>query len=142
MFAYRFDENSGALTENAPPFWQSKPGLGPRHIALTPDQRFAYVMNEMGSSLSALSFDSRAGVFNILKRIPALPANVDEPNTGAEVEVSPSGKFVYSSNRGHNSSPSSRSTNKKGTLTPVQDVPSKARRRAILRSIRRENSCW
>lgn len=123
VFAYRFDENSGGLTENAPSFWQSKAGLGPRHIALTPDQRFAYVMNEIGSSLSALSYDVRGGTFQHLETVSALPPDINEPNTGAEVVVSASGKFVYSSNRGHNSIAVFAIDAEKGTLTSVQDVP-------------------
>lgn len=127
IFAFRFDENSGALVANDPPFWQAKAGSGPRHLAFTPNGRFAYASNEMHSSLSALSYDARAGVFQHVDTVSTLPANYKDANTGAEVAVAASGKFVYASNRGHNSIAVLAINQDSGSLTLVQDVPAQGR---------------
>ncbi len=123
VFAYRFDEATGALLPNDPGFWQSSEGSGPRHVAFTPDGRFAYAINEMQSSLSALSYDARSGAFQHLETVSTLPADFKDRNTGAEVEVAASGNFVYASNRGRNSIAVFAIDPAKGTLASVQEVP-------------------
>ncbi len=123
IFVFHFDQNGGSLVANDPPSWQSTEGAGPRHLAFMLDGRFAFAINEMQSSLSVLSFNSRTGAFAHIQTVSTLPAGFKDANTGAEVEVAASGKFVYASNRGHNSIAVFAIDGEKGTLTNVQDVP-------------------
>ncbi len=97
---YSFDASAGTLTARTPT--ASPAGAGPRHIALHPDGKFAYVMNELTSNISMFSIASDGSLAS-LGAISTLPGGFNGANTGAEIEVHPSGKFVYSSNRGHNS---------------------------------------
>ncbi|MGC1686987.1 MAG: lactonase family protein [Candidatus Acidiferrales bacterium] len=122
VLVFRFDEITGSLVPNDPPFWQSTEGSGPRHVAFGPNASFAYAINEMQSSLSILSFAVRTGAFQHIQTVSTLPANFKDANTGAEVKVGPSGAFVYASNRGHNSIAVFAIDKKQGTLTLVQDV--------------------
>ena len=81
----------------------------------------------MQSSLSALSYDARTGVFQHVETVSTLPADYKEANTGAEVVVAASGKFVYASNRGHDSIAVFAVNQDTGSLTLVQDVPTQGR---------------
>lgn len=102
VLVYRFDADKGSLEPNDPPAAKVKPGSGPRHFAFHPSGRFAYVINEMASTITAFSYDAAKGVLTELQTISTLPEEV-KGNSTAEVQVHPSGKFVYGSNRGHNS---------------------------------------
>jgi 6-phosphogluconolactonase len=102
VFSYRFDAGQGKLTANDPPFAAIKGGSGPRHLAFRPDGRFAYVINELSSTLTVFAYDSQAGKLTETQTVSTLPGYYDGPNTAAEVAVHPSGKFLYASNRGNN----------------------------------------
>ena len=102
LMVYRFDPDKGSLVPNDPPSTSLPPGGGPRHFAFHPDGKHAYANNEMTSTVSALEYDAATGTFTELQTISTLP----EPTRGnstAETRVHPSGKFVYVSNRGHDS---------------------------------------
>ena len=103
LFIYRFDAAAGSLTPNDPPSFSIKPGSAPRHLAFSPDGKTAYVLNEITSTVTVLSYDSLKGAFQEEQTISTLPADFTGANTAAEVQVHPSGKFLYASNRGHNS---------------------------------------
>ena len=105
VLVYRLDEKNGALTPHAPAFATVPPGAGPRHLAFSPDGKFIYVVNEMGSTITAFAYDALRGALSELQTISTLPEDFAgrASNTCAEVEVHPSGKFVYASNRGHDS---------------------------------------
>jgi 6-phosphogluconolactonase len=122
LFVYKFDQSTGSLTANSPAFAQAPPGSGPRHLAFSPDQHFAYVVNELNSTISAYAYDQRAGTLHLLQTISTVPPGFTGPNTGAEVQVGPNGKFVYVSNRGHDSIGVFAVDSKNGMLSPVQDV--------------------
>ncbi len=94
---------AGQLTPRATPAFVAQPGAGPRHLAFHPNGRWAYLVNELTSSVSALAYDAAAGTFRELHTLPALPAGFTAPNTCADVHVAPNGRFVYVSNRGHDS---------------------------------------
>jgi 6-phosphogluconolactonase len=79
-----------------------KPGSGPRHIVFHPNGRYAYIINEMASTITACGYDPRTGTLREIKTYPLLAADFQGRNTAAEVVVHPSGKFVYGSNRGDN----------------------------------------
>jgi 6-phosphogluconolactonase len=103
LLVYHFDAAHGALSPNTPPFAQVKPGSGPRHFAFHPNGKFVYVINEMGSTVTALSYDSANGVLQEKQTISTLPQDFKGKNDTAEIEVHPNGKFLYGSNRGHDS---------------------------------------
>ena len=100
---YRFDPASGTLEPNDPPFAEVKPGGGPRHFAFRPDARFAYTNNEMTSTVTAFAYDPVAGSLEEIETVGTLPADYSGGNSTAEVLVHPSGRFLYVSNRGHDS---------------------------------------
>jgi 6-phosphogluconolactonase len=103
LMAYKFDPRRGMLEPNGVPWIKMKPGAGPRHVAFHPGGRFAYLINELDSTLAALSYDSSKGTFKLLQVVPTLPEGFSGESTCADVQVSSSGTFVYGSNRGHDS---------------------------------------
>lgn len=104
LLVYRFDVERGTLTPNDPPSTSLPPGAGPRHFAFHPDGRHAYVINEINQTLTALDYDAESGRLTPIHALSTLPEGlVVEGNSTAEVVVHPSGKFVYGSNRGHDS---------------------------------------
>jgi 6-phosphogluconolactonase len=102
VLVYKFDADKGTLTPNTPPSASVAPGSGPRHFAFQPNGRHAYVINEMKSTVTAFDYDAEKGVLKPIQTLSTLPRPV-KGNSTAEVQVHPSGKFVYGSNRGHNS---------------------------------------
>jgi 6-phosphogluconolactonase len=95
--------SSQPLTANDPPSVAIKPGSGPRHLAFHPDGRFVYLINEISSTMTALSYDAEHGKLEDFQTLSTLPDKFDGHSSCAEVQVHPSGKFVYGSNRGHDS---------------------------------------
>lgn len=102
VLVYRFDAGAGTLTPNEPPSYDGEPGAGPRHFAFHPNGRLAYLNNEMASSVTALKYNADKGVLSRIHTTSTLPAP-HRGNSTAETVVHPSGKFLYVSNRGHNS---------------------------------------
>lgn len=102
VLVYKFDPEAGKIAANDPPSVSMAPGSGPRHFAFHPNGKFAYVNNEMLSTLTAMSYDPEKGAFKVLNTLSTLPAP-HKGNSTAETVVHPNGKFVYTSNRGHNS---------------------------------------
>lgn len=102
LLVYKLDATDAKLTANDPAFVKSEPGAGPRHFNFHPSSKFAYANNEMTSSVTAYQFDNEKGVLTPLETYSTLPEPV-EGNSTAECLVHPNGKFVYVSNRGHNS---------------------------------------
>jgi 6-phosphogluconolactonase len=103
VLVYRFDAQQGKLTPNDPPAARVKPGSGPRHFAFHPAGRHAYVINEMSCTVTAFDYNADKGVLEPIQTIATLPRPVERGDSTAEVQVHPSGKFLYGSNRGHNS---------------------------------------
>jgi len=83
--------------------WNAKPGAGPRHVSFHPNGRWLYCNNELDNTLTSLKFDAKAGELTEMQTIGTLPSDFSESSTTAEVVVHPSGRFVYCSNRGHDS---------------------------------------
>lgn len=102
VLIYKFDPEKGTLTPNDPPFASLKGGAGPRHFAFHPSGKYAFVINELDSTLTAFSYDPKTGALTEVDTVSTLRAP-HKGNSTAEVVVHPSGKFVYGSNRGHNS---------------------------------------
>jgi 6-phosphogluconolactonase len=102
LLVYRFDSAKGSLVPNDPPSASVAPGAGPRHFAFHPDGRHAYVINEMHLTVTALDYDPERGTLKEIQTISTVPAGVNRRGLStAEVQVHPSGKFLYGSNRGH-----------------------------------------
>lgn len=126
LLVYKFDASSGKLQANDPPYAELDPGSGPRHFAFTPNGKFAYVLAEMKSTVTALSFDSSTGTFRKLQTVSSLPPDFKSPNDSAELVVSPSGQFVYASNRGSDTI-AVLSITRDGKLTPVEYAPTQGK---------------
>lgn len=120
LLVYKFDAAKGTLTPNDPPFAKLDPGAGPRHFALHPSGKFAYVISEMHSTITAMSADLKAETFHTLQTISALPKDFKGQNDDAEIHIHPNGKFLYASNRGHDSITVFAINPSKGTLTLVE----------------------
>jgi 6-phosphogluconolactonase len=103
IYQYKFDQNTGRLTPNVPPRVTLKEYLGPRHVCLHPTLDVLYSSDEQGSSTTAYAIDSSAGTLTPFQTITTLPQNFTARNTPSEVLITPSGKFLYVANRGHNS---------------------------------------
>jgi 6-phosphogluconolactonase len=102
VLVYKFDAEKGTLAPNDPPAGICPKGGGPRHFAFHPSGKFAYACEETSSAVTAFAYDAAKGALTELHTISTLPTKV-EGNSTAEVQVHRSGKFVYVSNRGHNS---------------------------------------
>ena len=104
---YRLDSENGTLappsTGNLPPYVESEPGAGPRHFAFHPNGRRAYAINELASTITTFDYDAADGTLTATQTIGTLPSDFAGANTTADIHVHPSGRFVYSSNRGHDS---------------------------------------
>jgi 6-phosphogluconolactonase len=103
LLIYKFDADKGSLTPNDPPFAKVAPGSGPRHFAFHPNGKFAYVISEMANTVTVFAYDAEKGALDPIQTISTLPDDFRGTSYTAEVQVHPSGKFVYGSNRGHNS---------------------------------------
>ena len=103
VLVFRVDPESGALEANDPAFAKVNPGGGPRHFAFHPSGKYGYVINEMQSTVTAFNWDAEAGTLTEIQTISTLPEDFTGRTSTAEIEVHPSGKFLYGSNRGHDS---------------------------------------
>jgi 6-phosphogluconolactonase len=119
IWRYRVDE--GKLAAGTPPFTAVKAGSGPRHLLFRPDGRFAYVVNELTSTIAVFAYADKSGALEEVQTISTVPPYYDGPNAPAEVGIHPSGKFLYVSNRGHNSVVLFTVDAEKGTLTYVEE---------------------
>jgi 6-phosphogluconolactonase len=99
---YPFDVTGGKF--GTPHSVKVAPGSGPRHLAFSKDERFVYLLTEMKSEVVVYAYDKNSGGLKELQTISSLPADFKGENTGAEIEVHPSGRFLYASNRGDNNS--------------------------------------
>jgi len=103
IMSYRFDQEAGTLAPNDPPAVAMQPGAGPRHIAFHPSGSFAYVINELDSTIVACEYDAAQGRLHPIQHESTLPPDFSGESTTAAIRVAPSGRFLYGSNRGHDS---------------------------------------
>lgn len=119
---YEIDHASATLKEHG--FGTAVPGGGPRHLKFSSDGTKVYVLNEMGMSLTVFDWDAEAGTMTAFQTIDTLPKELWEiPNKAAEVRVHPTGKFVFASNRGHDTITAFSVNEKSGQLTFVEREP-------------------
>lgn len=119
VMIYCFDAARGSLTPNDPPFAAVQPGAGPRHFAFHPSGKFAYVINELNSTVTAFRYDPAAGALETIHSVSTLPKGYQGNTSTAEVVVHPSGKFLYGSNRGEDSIAVFAIDQETGKLTPT-----------------------
>ena len=103
IYQYRFDASTGSLTPNNPPVVEAPEGDGPRHYAYHPHANFVYFDNEQGCSVTAYRFDPGAGTLSPFQTVSTLPDGWSGDNSCAQIHMTPSGDFLYATNRGHNS---------------------------------------
>ena len=103
IISYRLDLAAGKLVPNNPPFAAVKAGAGPRHFDFHPNRRFAYVINELDSTITGFTYDEANGRLSEIQTVSTLPEDFSGTSHTADVHVHSSGKFLYGSNRGHDS---------------------------------------
>ncbi len=117
VMIYRIDTKNGKFVPNG--FAATKPGAGPRHFDFHPSGKFAYVINELDSTITAFAYDEAKGALNELQAISTLPKDFSGTSYCADIHVHPSGRFVYGSNRGHNSIVAFAIDQGSGKLNPI-----------------------
>ena len=103
VMIYRFDRATGKLTPAQQPFAELESGAGPRHLTFHPNGKYLYVIDELDSTMTVFGYDERNGTLTHVDTVSTLPSDFSGTSYCADVHVSQSGKFLYGSNRGHNS---------------------------------------
>src|SRR5262249_1401831 len=127
VLVYRFAPQPLSLEANDPSSVSIKAGSGPRHLAFHSNGRTVYVINELSSTVTTLSYDPGQGALNEVQTLSTLPENFTGENFCAEIQVHPSGKFVYGSNRGHDTVAIFSVESKTGKLTAVGYEPTRGK---------------
>jgi 6-phosphogluconolactonase len=122
VMIYKFDPAQGSLVANEPPFGSVPPGSGPRHLAFDPTGKYVYVINEMLCTVTAFTYDAARGSLAPIHTVSTLPSGEQllPSFSTAELEVHPSGRFLYGSNRGHDTIAVFAIDQQTGRLTPIQ----------------------
>jgi 6-phosphogluconolactonase len=120
VFVYRLDADAAKLSPADPPFATIAPGAGPRHLTFSPDGKFVYVINELASTISVFTYDTPRAAMTEVQIVSTLPKDFSGNSTAAEIATHPSGKFLYGSNRGHDSIALFAVDQKSGKLTFVE----------------------
>jgi 6-phosphogluconolactonase len=123
VLAYRLDDRTGKLTPVATGA-ALRPGAGPRHLVFDPAGRFAYVANELDSTITAFRYDGERGALDEVQTTAASPGGTVPANHPADVHVASSGRFLYVSNRGDDTIAAFAIDGATGRLTPVQQISS------------------
>ncbi len=120
LLVYQFDAGKGSLAANTPAFFKTNPGAGPRSLAFHPDGKFAYALTEKQNTVIALAYDAEGGLLRELETISSLPPDFTATSYGSEVQVHPSGRYLYAANRLHDSIAVFAIDARRGTLTPFE----------------------
>ncbi|QDT97082.1 lactonase family protein [Gimesia aquarii] len=124
LLVYRFNASDGSLKPNSPPGIAMKPGAGPRHFTFHPNGKWGYVINELNLTITAMDYDAKQGSFQEIQTISTVPEGTNlKGNSTAEVQVHPSGKFLYGSNRGPNTLAIYKINQQTGKLTSIGFEP-------------------
>ncbi len=127
IFTYALDPATARLTPAATPWIATAPGAGPRHAAFSTDGQFVFVINELANTLASYRYATATGALTLVDLQPTLPAGFSGESTTAEVRVHPNGRFVYGSNRGHDSIAVFALDSATGRLSPAGHTPSGGR---------------
>jgi 6-phosphogluconolactonase len=125
VYTYRVANGSRMLAEGK--MLKTEPGIAPRHSSFHPRLPYVFVVNERQSSLSCYHYDAATADISLVQTVPTIPADFTMNSSPADVHVHPNGKFVYSSNRGHDSIAIFRIDEGSGRMTLVEIVPSGGR---------------
>lgn len=131
VLQFKFDATSGKLTALTPPEVLTGAGTGPRHFWFHPTLPIVYFVNEKGSSVTVCDWNRTTGTLAVRQTIPTLPQGFDGRNSCAHIESTPSGKFLYASNRGHDSLAMYSIDSSTGELTSLGQEPTEATPRAF-----------
>jgi 6-phosphogluconolactonase len=124
VMIYALDAATGTVKPGEQPFARVPPGGGPRHFTVAPNNRHAYVINELGNTVTAFGFDAERGLLTERASVPTLPEDFDGVSHTADLCLTPDGRFLYGSNRGHNSVAMFSVDAESGALTPNGIQPS------------------
>ena len=125
VLRYHLDEDKGTLTPSEQPVaFTAESGSGPRQMSFHPNGRYAYLIHELKSMVTALSYDSEKGAFSEIQTIGTIPEDFKEQNKCGGIRVSPDGRHLYGSNRGHNSIAVYAIDENSGKLKHVENVAS------------------
>jgi 6-phosphogluconolactonase len=127
IFINHLDASSASVTPGNPPFVPVTPGFGPRHLIFSADSKFVYLINEMASSITVFSYDPKNAAMAEVQTISTLPKDFSGNSTCAEIVLHPGGKFLYGSNRGHDSIAVYVVDQKTGKLTFVEHTSTQGR---------------
>lgn len=127
LFVYRLDAGLARLTAHDPPFAEVTPRSGPRHLAFHPQGQFAYAVNELGNTVTACTFQGETGRLHPFQQISTLPNDFRGESYAAEIQVHPSGRFLYASNRGHDSLAMFSIDQQTGRLTAIGSAASEGK---------------
>ncbi len=122
VMVYRFNSVTGKLEAGEQPWAQLKAGAGPRHLTIHPNGKWTYVINELDSTMTALQYNAQTGTLTEIETVSTLPSDFSGTSYCADLHVSPSGRFLYGSNRGHNSIVVFEIDSRSGKLKQVQHV--------------------
>ena len=131
IYLFRFDATTGRLAPNSPPTVTPGEGAGPRHYCFHPSRDVVYFSNEQGSSVTAYDLDPRTGTLAPFQTVSTLPDDYDGESTCSQIQITPSGRFLYAPNRDHNSIAVFSVDPDSGRLAPVQRVAADPVPRAI-----------
>ena len=125
VFVYALDGTTGKLTLASTT--DTRPGFGPRHMVFGKDGRFAYVLGEMASAVAVMSYDRKTGKLTLLENMDTVPPRLTTENNSAELVLSKDGRFLYASNRGHDSVTVFKVNAGNGKLANVQNIPTQGK---------------
>jgi len=123
ILSYRFDSSKGTLTPNDPPIAKLDPGAGPRHVAFAPSGKFIYVVSELKNTVTAFSYNADKGTLHEFQVLSTLPDAFTGRNDDAEISVHPDGKWLFASNRGHDTIAVFSISPADGSLTHIGEFP-------------------
>lgn len=119
----RFDAQAGTLTPNTPPHLRGGDGEGPRHMQFHPNGKWVFFVNEQGKSVTRCDYEATAGTLKARQSVPTVPEDWRDKGSCADIHISADGRFVYASNRGHDSLAVFSVNTKTGDLTPQGQTP-------------------
>ena len=131
IYQFRFDPESGHLSPNSPPTVQPSEYLGPRHFCFHPSRDYVYFSDEQGCSVTGYNLDAEAGTLTAFQTISTLPEGYTGQNSCSQIQITPSGSFLYAPNRGHNSIAAFAVDQSSGRLTAVGRAATEAVPRAF-----------
>lgn len=125
ILIYQVNRTTGELSPAEVPYVESTPGSGPRHFTIHPGGEVAYSAEELSSTVAVFSVDKSTGSLTQIQRVTMLPEDYEGNNSAADIHLSPDGRFLYASNRGHDSLVIYRVDAATGTLTLVGHEPTR-----------------